>query len=412
MGQDTMQMQNTQVVIVGGGIAGSSLAFSLARAGRDVVVLEASEHFDDRVRGESMMPWGVREAQNLGVASVLLAAGAHTAGLWRRYGEGSVPRDVPVGLLIPGVNGSLNLHHPTACQALLDAAVHAGATVQRGVVDVNILRGARPVVTYRHDDTQRQVSTSIVVGADGRGSAVRRAIGVKLERQEADGFVAGLLVEGIEGATDHDVVCDHDLGLLLLMHQCGGRARAYFVVLPALRSRYAGFDGAVQFLQDATAVDGAVGATMSTARAIGRCGAVAGTDTWTAAPYVDGVVLVGDAAGHNDPTAGCGLSIALRDVRIVRDLILDGAQRSADFDSYGAERMERMRRLRLVADLINTACVVPGPDRTLRRQRFDSALSEMHPTLFPLILGMYAGPEIIPADLCDGVAARQFLQAA
>ena len=359
-----------------------------------------------------MMPWGVREAQQLGVAPLLEAAGAHTAGLWRRYGEGAPPRDVPVGLLIPGVAGSLNLHHPTACQALLDAAARAAASVERGVADAKVIRGARPLVTYRVGDAVRRVDAAVVVGADGRGSAVRRAVGIELERQEADGFVAGLLVEGVRGAADHDAVCDHELGLFLLIHQGAGRARAYHVVPPELRTRYAGAGGAQQFLRDAAAIDGPIGAMMTTARAAGPCAAVAGTDTWTPAPYVDGVVLVGDAAGHNDPTAGCGLSIAMRDVRIVRDLIIEGAQRGADFESYGAERTERMRRLRLVADVINAGCVVPGPDRTQRRARLDAALSEMHPALFPLILGMYAGPEVIPAELSDGTAAHELLRAA
>jgi menaquinone-9 beta-reductase len=401
-----------QVVIVGGGIAGGSLAFALASAGQDVLVLEATERFDDRVRGESMMPWGVREAQQLGVAPVLEAAGAHTARFWRRHGEGVPPRDVPVGLLVPGVAGSLNLHHPTACQAVLDAAIGAGASVERGVAAVEVAGGARPLVTYRVGDAHRRVTAALVVGADGRGSAVRRAVGIDLQRQEADGFVAGLLVDGVDGVADHDTVSDHELGLFLLIHQGGGRARAYHVVPPALRTRYAGVGGTEQFLRDAVAIDGPVGAMMAPARAVGPCAAVAGTDTWTPTPYVDGVVLVGDAAGHNDPTAGCGLSIAMRDARIVRDLILEGAQRDADFESYGAERTERMRRLRLVADVINAACVVPGPDRTQRRARLDAALSEMHPALFPLILGMYAGPEVIPAELDDGAGAFELLSTA
>ncbi len=138
----------------------------------------------------------------------------------------------------------------------------------------------------------------------------------------------------------------------------------------------------------------------------------AGTDTWTPTPFVDGVVLVGDAAGHNDPTTGCGLSSAMRDVRTVAELIINGARSSHEFESYGVERMERMRRLRLLADVINTACVIPGPERTQRRKRFDRALAEMHPSVFPLVLGMYAGPEIIPVELSDGVAALEFLRSA
>ena len=54
------------------------------------------------------------------------------------------------------------------------------------------------------------------------------------------------------------------------------------------------------------------------------------------APYVDGVVLIGDAAGHNDPIIGQGLSIADAYARIVRDLVvLEDARDAASFAEYG-----------------------------------------------------------------------------
>lgn len=96
-----------------------------------------------------MQPWGVREADELGVSAVLQGAGAHTSPLWKRYSEASgQPRDIPVGSLIPGVGGTLNLHHPVACQALLDAAALAGAHVRRGVHDVHVTVGPRPTVQF------------------------------------------------------------------------------------------------------------------------------------------------------------------------------------------------------------------------------------------------------------------------
>jgi menaquinone-9 beta-reductase len=55
----------SDVVVVGGGIAGSALAYALASEGLGVTVLEASEQYEDRVRGEAMQPWGVQEARNL-----------------------------------------------------------------------------------------------------------------------------------------------------------------------------------------------------------------------------------------------------------------------------------------------------------------------------------------------------------
>ena len=400
------------VVIVGGGIAGATLATALSRAGRQVLVLEATEVFRDRVRGESMMPWGVAEAQTLGVADLLRAAGAHTAPLWKRYSQGdATPRDLPVGRLVPGVDGSLNLHHPVACQALLDAAAGAGATVIRGVRNIAVAPGANPSLSYRLDEGEHtkviSLEASLIVGADGRGSAVRRGAGIVLQRQEATAYVAGLLLEGVADPDGHDIVMEHDLGVCLLLRQGGGHARAYHIVPPEHRTRYAGDGGAGRFLADATAHGSPLAPMLADARPIGPCGAVPGTDTWTGRPCADGVVLIGDAAGHNDPSVGCGLSIAMRDARMVRDLVLAGARRAEDFAPYGAERLERMRRLRLIGDLVAAATVEPGEGRAARRRHFARAMATMDASIFPLVLGMFAGPETIPACLVsDAVLDR------
>src|SRR5947207_15004796 len=109
----------TDVAIVGGGIGGASLAVALAREGLGITVLEASEEFEDRVRGESMHVWGVKEARNLGVESVMMDAGAHIATVWKQYDEfAGDAGEIPMGIMAEGIDGSLNLRHPVACQAL------------------------------------------------------------------------------------------------------------------------------------------------------------------------------------------------------------------------------------------------------------------------------------------------------
>ena len=393
---------DSSAVIVGGGIAGGALATALARAGRPIVVLESTDVFRDRVRGESMMPWGVAEAQALGVADLLHAAGAHTVPVWKRYTEGdAVPRDLPVGRMVAGVGGSLNLHHPVACQALLDAAAEAGAIVHRSVREVVVTPGERPTVAYRLGDRSRTMTTSLVVGADGRGSVVRRGAGIQLKQQEASAYVVGLLLDDVAGLDQHDVVMEHDLGVCLLLRQGAGRARAYHMVPVEHRTRYAGDGGSGRFLADASAPGSPLAAALADARPVGPCGAVPGTDTWTDRPYGEGVVLIGDAAGHNDPGVGCGLSIAMRDARIVRDLVLAGAQRASDFEPYGVERFERMRRLRLIGDLIASATVETSNNRSARRRRFAGAMATRDASVFPLVLGMFAGPESIPSGLVN-----------
>lgn len=388
------------VVIVGGGIAGASLAYALASAGVRVTVLEASGQYRDRVRGESMVPWGVKEARELGVEQIFLDAGAHVSPLWKRYTAEDEPFDIPVSVLAPGVAGTINLRHPDACQALIDAAGSAGAAVVRSVSDVR-LDLADPVrVSYRTDTgPDQQVRTGLVVGADGRASVVRQQAGIELERQESVNYITGLLVDGLDQIPDdHDVLSFQDDLMFLLFHQKGGRARLYLAGGLSGQHRFAGRHAAEAFLAacDPPRYNWAV--DVRVAVPAGPCATYPGDDTWTATPYRDGIVLVGDAAGHNDPIIGQGLSIAMRDARTVRDLILSGARNAADFASYGDERDGRMRRLRLAAD-INSVQVEDADNRPARRARVNQMFGDPGSGLVQVMLGAFMGPETIPEEL-------------
>src|SRR6187549_2390141 len=62
------------VIIVGGGIAGSCLAGVLARGGLGVLVVEKESRFRDRVRGEGTWPWGVAHALKAGLGELFAQA--------------------------------------------------------------------------------------------------------------------------------------------------------------------------------------------------------------------------------------------------------------------------------------------------------------------------------------------------
>ena len=64
---------------------------------------------------------------------------------------------------------------------------------------------------------------------------------------------------------------------------------------------------------------------------IGPLATFDGADTWVEHPYRQGVALVGDAAASSDPTWGQGLSLTLRDVRVLTDLL----RASEDWDDAG-----------------------------------------------------------------------------
>ncbi|MEX2659840.1 MAG: FAD-dependent monooxygenase [Acidimicrobiales bacterium] len=391
------------VVVVGGGIAGASLACALAREGLGITVLEATVEYEDRVRGESMQAWGVNEARLLGVEDVLLRAGAHVAPLWKQYTEGAAePDDIPMSIMVPGVDGALNLRHPDACLALADAAAGAGATVVRGVRDVKLSAGDPVGVSYRVGDEVREVAAGLVVGADGRASTVGKQAGVSLEREEPFTWVAGLLLDGLHDVPDdHDVMVSEGDLLHLLLHQGGGRARAYAAVGLSGKQRFSGREATTRFLEAWHLSSYPHAAAVAAATPAGPCATYPGDDTWTAAPYSDGVVLIGDAAGHNDPIVGQGLSIAMRDARLVGDLVLEGARTPAQLRPYGEERVERMRRLRLVADVLAVVHAEDADNRRARRRWFGRRMATMDPEVFPLVIGAFAGPETIPPDVVD-----------
>jgi 2-polyprenyl-6-methoxyphenol hydroxylase-like FAD-dependent oxidoreductase len=391
------------VVVVGGGIAGASLAFALAREGVGVTVLEATVEFVDRVRGESMQAWGVLEARQLGVEDLLMTAGAHITPTWRQYfPSGDDPRDIAMNRLVPDIGGSLNLRHPIACQFLLDAAAGVGAAVVRGVSEVGVAAGSSPSVKYAVNGESAVLRPSLVVGADGRRSVTRRDLGITLRRQAETSYIAGLLLDGLDTVPDdHDVLIGEGDRFFLLFHQGDGRARAYVCTGLSGRHRFAGPDGAARFLEACAVSSYPWCEQVVAATPAGPCATYPGDDTWCAEPYVDGAVLIGDAAGYNDPIIGQGLSIAMRDARTVRDLVLEGARTADSFAAYGAERMARMTRLRFAADLIAATYAEDANNRDARRRYLNERMANMDAAILPLVLGVFSGPESIGDELLD-----------
>ncbi|HTT91558.1 MAG TPA: hypothetical protein VMF65_18530, partial [Acidimicrobiales bacterium] len=84
---------------------------------------------------------------------------------------------------------------------------------------------------------------------------------------------------------------------------------------------------------------------------------------------------------------------------IVRDLVLAGARSSKDFASYGQERSQRMRRLRLMADIIAAANIEDADNRAARRAYFAEVVAAPGSELHPLLRGAFAGPETVPSEL-------------
>jgi 2-polyprenyl-6-methoxyphenol hydroxylase-like FAD-dependent oxidoreductase len=164
------------------------------------------------------------------------------------------------------------------------------------------------------------------------------------------------------------------------------------------KGRFAGAEGARRFL-DAFRMDSAPrNRALADGIPAGPLLSYINADSWTDEPFAPGVVLVGDAAGWNDPIIGLGLSITYRDVRIVSDILKNTADWSrVDFAPYAEERRERMRRLRFAASLQSALDMEFGDAPRARRKRFHER-SAVDPSLRLSSIAVMAGPEMAPAE--------------
>jgi 2-polyprenyl-6-methoxyphenol hydroxylase-like FAD-dependent oxidoreductase len=122
-------------------------------------------------------------------------------------------------------------------------------------------------------------------------------------------------------------------------------------------------------------------------------------------------VLVGDAAGYNDPIIGQGLSLTMADLRDVSRVLLAGGRTPADFAEYGVARNDRHTKQRIAAQTMAELMCSFGADDAGRRLRA-LPLLEADATVRAMAATMLAGPEVLPPghDVID--AAREIMLAA
>lgn len=393
------------VVVVGGGIAGTALAAGLARAGISVTVLERQVSYRDRVRGEYVHPWGVVDAQRLGIDDALLSRGGTWIPFAVAYDELVDPttakaNPLRISDLCPGPPGGLAVGHPQACQAIADAACSAGTRIIRGVGEVAIEAGRAPRVRFELDDLDYELRTRLIVGADGRSSTVRRQLGLTLDSTIPWTAASGLLIEGLDSWSSDTVAVGTEGDLhFIVVPRHGGMCRLYQFFAIEQKTRFSGPNRQQEFLESFRLHCLPGGDDIAAATPAGPVATYPMNDSLVRTPAVPGAVLVGDAAGWNDPIIGEGLSVSLRDARIVVDILTTSDDWTlAAFTEYISERRERMRRLKIAAHLQNElGCVFTEAGRQRRGAVIEALASD------PLLaaataLTQFAGPDAAPAE--------------
>ncbi|HEU5003016.1 MAG TPA: NAD(P)/FAD-dependent oxidoreductase [Actinomycetota bacterium] len=297
--------EHYDAIIVGGRVAGASLATHIVQQGYSALVVERAAFPRDTLSTHIFQ--NLDTLERLGVLDRLLATGAPLLTEFRLRMDGldlsQDHDDLPM----------LAVRRRVLDPILLDRAARAGADVLSPARVTGLLSNGARVTGVRLRDPgrrEREIHARVVVGADGRTSTVARLVGARrynVTRSERSGGFA--YFEGVEPGpvfhfyvegTDYFLGYSTDSGLFLASMMWGS---------PDFR-RYHDADG--------TAFDAALATCRPLAKALagGRrirppvfIGGWEGYFREAAGP---GWVLVGDAGHFKDPAPGQGISDALR----------------------------------------------------------------------------------------------------
>jgi menaquinone-9 beta-reductase len=385
------------IIVIGGGLAGASFAKVMAERGLKVLVLERETEFKDRVRGEALFPWGAAELEKLGLRKHLLSTCAVENRWWddflgtERIGHRDTIEETP------GQTATITFYHPLMQETILQAAMEAGAEVRRGVHAAGIVPGHSVKTASDHNGRNETILCRLIAGADGRNSSVRRWAGFNQHTDPPRHRIAGHLFDGMTAMpqdTTHFVI-NTELGQSsILIPQGNGRVRVYVIYPSRSGRRFSGKKDIHDFIAEAirTGVhpelfDGAVSA--------GPLATFEGADSWVESPYHRGVALLGDAASTCDPAWGQGLSMSVRDARVLSDCLLGNENWENAGRTYAGEHNRAYATIHATEDLFSTFFLETGPAADARRSRAFPLIAE-EPDRVPD--AFMSGPDAAPIN--------------
>jgi geranylgeranyl reductase family protein len=337
------------VAVVGGGPAGAAAGIALARAGRDVVLVDKATFPRDKICGDGLTAGALRLLEDLGLDPATVPS-------WQRVDDVVVvsPSGRQATFPLPRGAGTYAAvaRRTELDAALLDVARAAGVRVLEGHAVTGVEeRADRVELSVEGLDP---VQARYVVAADGMWSPVRKLLGVATPGYlgEWHAFRQYFTHVGPQAARDLFVWFEPDLlpGYAWSFPLPGGRANVGF----GIQRDDVGREGRVGRVQEMKAL-------WPELLARPHIRAVLGPDARPESPHrawpiparIDDVVLhtartlfVGDAAAATDPMTGEGIGQALLTGILAAEAIEAGGTDAAAV----TRRYERTVRDALVAD--------------------------------------------------------------
>ncbi len=349
---------DTQVAIIGGGPAGSSLAIFLRRAGVDCVILER-EKFPRFHVGESLLPENLVMFERLGIAGEVRRAGfISKPGATFVYDPPPGEEETPPATirfreaLFGSPPAAINVRRAEFDELLLRAAAGAGAVLREETAATGVIRdeGGRVtgVTACGPDGGELTVKAALVADCSGQAAWLGKKLGVWGD--DPTGHARAAFFCHFKGVKREPAPEEGNIVLVFgperwswIIPLAGENSSVGVVVSKSLLERH--WTGDAQAFQDLilagspgvrARLEGAV--RTAPVRSIQNysydCGAYSG----------DGWVLVGDAAAFVDPIYSTGLTFAMRGAEAAAAAIVKGLRAGEPFTARHFAAYEKKLR--------------------------------------------------------------------
>ena len=341
---------DAEVIVVGGGPAGASTAWALAREGVDVLVLDRARFPRDKTCAEYLSPQASRILSDMGVLEEIEATSpAHLRGMRVSAPNGAVADGEFASN--HGFRGfrdkGLAIRRTILDEIVLRGAKRAGARVeeQTRVADLTRNGGGRVngVKVLGPDGAERILRAQYVVGADGLRSVVGRRLGLVRTSGIWPRRIALVAhYQDISDVTDiGEMHVDYD-GYFGLVDVGGGKVNVA-VVIPQSRADLLG-DGKTEFFERWITDRPHLARRFANATRVTPVRATGPFATASRRPWAPGAALVGDAADFFDPFTGEGMYSALRGGELLAPHLIEALGRGPKEESHVLAGYDRARK--------------------------------------------------------------------
>lgn len=348
-------MNDTEVLIVGAGPTGLTLATSLITRGVDAVVVDKLPSGANTSRAAVVNARSLELLEDLDVSPRLVRAGLAAPRFTMRQGSRVL---IPVDFsdLPTAYPYSLMISQADTEQALEERLNELGGKVIRPRTVRHLSQDATGVsVTFDDGDSIR---AGYVVGADGMHSIVRHEAGIGFTGGEfAESFaLADVRVAG-DAPTDEVILFYGNEGLTVLAPLPGG---IYRIVAPAQQAPPVPTIEFVQNLLDSRGFG--PGRTMVTELVWGSRFRIQHrvADTYRAGR----LLLAGDAAHVHSPAGGQGMNLGINDAVTLAEALTKPSD--AALDAYNATQRGRAQQVLTLTGRLTKVSTMPRPLRPVR----------------------------------------------